>query len=396
MTAPFPRIAEVDAWVVTLPRDTPYLGPLGAGETVNARGYFVREGNRTIYPTVDRSIVFRLTADSGHVGWGETYGIVAPGAVTAIVDDVLGPYLVGRDACGPVTLHDDLYDLMRVRGGSGGLWGDAIAGLDIAAWDLFGRITGRSVAQLLGGQRRTRIPAYVSGLPRATLAERVALAREFAARGFDAFKYAAAVSHDGIVEEMAALRDALGPAAKLMVDLHWKFGAAEAIALIDRLAAYAPHFVEAPCAPEDLDGQVRVAQAVRVPVALGEEWHSVHEALPRFQRGAMAVVQPEVAHCGLSAFMQIGRLAQAFHVQVVPHATIGVGIFQAASLHATAALPNAPMHEYQHSVFDRHLPLLHTTMRCEAGAFTLPEGPGLGVEPAPSLWAHARQAAHAA
>jgi len=384
------KIAQVEAFVVTLPRDTPYLGPLGPDEQVNARGYLVRRGNRTIYPTVDRSIVIRLTADDGTVGWGETYGLVAPDAVTAIIDDVIGPCIVGRDPRDPVVIQEDLYDLMRVRGFFGGFWVDAIAGVDIAVWDLFGKLAGQPVVKLLGGQRHTRIPAYVSGLPRATLAERVALARDFAARGFDAFKYAAAVSFDGIVEEMEALRDALGPKAKLMVDLHWKYNAAEAIQLIDRLAPYNPFFVEAPCAPEDLEGQARVAASVRVPVALGEEWHTIHEARPRFERRAMAIVQPEVAHCGLSQFMQIGRMAHAFHVAVIPHATIGVGIFQAASLHATAALPNATLHEYQHSVFDRNLGCLTTTMRCEAGAYTMPEGPGLGVAPTDKLWAHAR------
>jgi galactonate dehydratase len=387
-----PRIAEVESFVVTLPRDTPYLGPLGPGETVNARGYLVRAGNRTLYPTVDRSVVIKLTTADGTVGWGETYGLVAPDAVTAIVADVLGPCLLGRDPRDAVVIQEDLRDLMRVRGFRGGFWGDAIAGVDIAAWDLFGKLTGQPVAKLLGGQRHVRIPAYVSGLPRATLAERVQLAREFQARGFDAFKYAAVVSSEGIVEEMAALREGLGAGARLMVDLHWKFDAASAIRLIDRLTPFDPHFVEAPCAPEDLDGQARVAAAVRVPVALGEEWSTVHDALPRLQRGALAIVQPEVAHCGLSQFMQIARLAEAFHVRVVPHATIGVGIFQAASLQASAALSNMTMHEYQHSVFDRHLPLLRTTMRCEAGAFTLPEGPGLGVEPAEALWAHARSA----
>ncbi|MBL8346776.1 MAG: mandelate racemase/muconate lactonizing enzyme family protein [Rubrivivax sp.] len=386
------RIAEVESFVVTLPRDTPYLGPLGPGETVNARGYLVRAGNRTIYPTVDRSVVIKLTAKDGTVGWGETYGLVAPDAVTAIVADVLGPCLLGRDARDAVVIQEDLRDLMRVRGFRGGFWGDAIAGVDIATWDLFGKLTGQPVVKLLGGQRHARIPAYVSGLPRATLAERVQLAREFQARGFGAFKYAAVVSHEGIAEELAALREALGAQAKLMVDLHWQFDAASAIQLIDRLAPFSPHFVEAPCAPEDLDGQARVAATVRVPVALGEEWSTVHDALPRLQRGAMAIVQPEVAHCGLSQFMQIARLAQAFHVRVIPHATVGVGIFQAASLQASAALSNMTMHEYQHSVFDRHLPLLRTTMRCESGAFTLPEGPGLGVEPAEALWAHARSA----
>jgi len=390
------RIAAVECWIVTLPRDVPYLGPAGAGDRVTPGGYLVRAGNRTLYPTVDRSVIVRLSADDGSVGWGETYGIVAPRAVTEIVTDVLGPQLLGRDPREPAVIHEDLYDLMRVRNGSGGLWGDALAALDIAVWDLLGRQTGLSLAQLLGGRRHARIPAYASGLPGATLDDRVRLALGLQARGFDAVKYAAVVSQEGIVEEMAALRGALGPKARLMVDLHWKFGAAQALALAQRLAPFDPLFIEAPCAPEDLDGQARVGAASPVPVALGEEWHSVHEALPRFERRAMAIVQPEMAHTGVTEFAQIGRLAQAFHLQVMPHATIGVGLFLAASLQTAAALPCTTMHEYQHSVFDRHLPLLRTAMRCEAGAYTVPEGPGIGAEPAEGLWAHAEAAGRVA
>ena len=380
-------VARVDAFIVTLPRDTPYLGPLGPGERVSERGYVVRSGNRTIYPTSDRSVLIRITADDGTIGWGETYGLIAPEAVTAIVDDVLGPLIVGRDPRDVVVINEDLYDLMRVRGASGGFWGDALAGIDIALWDLFGKCVGQPVVKLLGGQRLERIPAYVSGLPRATLAERVDLAREFVGRGFSAFKYAAAVSFDGIVEEMRVLREGLGPDVRLMVDLHWKFNAQEAVQLIDRLAPFDPYFVEAPCAPEDREGQAHVGAHVRVPVALGEEWPTVHDYRPRFESRAMAIVQPEVAHTGISQFMQIGRMAHAFHMKVIPHASIGIGIYQAASLHAAAALPNVPMHEYQHSVFDRNLAHVKTTMRCEQGAFTLPEGPGLGIEPNESVWA---------
>ena len=90
-------IRSVETIVVALPRDVPYLGPLGEGEHVNERGYFVRRGNRTIYPTVDRSVLIKITASDGIVGWGETYGIVAPQAVVAIVGDVLGPLLIGRE-----------------------------------------------------------------------------------------------------------------------------------------------------------------------------------------------------------------------------------------------------------------------------------------------------------
>ena len=385
------RVANVEAIVVSLPRDTPYLGPLGSNELVDARGYVVRAGNRTIYPTTDMSVLVKATADDGMIGWGETYGIVAPEAVVAIVDDVLGPQVAGRDPRDAVAIQEDLYDLMRVRGHFGGFYVDAIAGVDIALWDLFGKIVGQPVAKLLGGHRTGSIPAYVSGLPGATLADKVTLARDFAARGFDAFKYAAAVSFDGIEEEMRALREALGPEAKLMVDLHWKFTAGEAIALIERLAPYAPYFVEAPCAPEDLEGQAQVAAASRVPVALGEELRTVFEYRPRFTQRAMTFAQPEMGHTGISQFMQIAHMANAFHVRVIPHASVGVGIYQAASLHASAALPNVPMHEYQHSVFDRNLAFVNTTMCCERGVFTLPEGPGLGIEPAEALWKFVRR-----
>lgn len=383
-----PSIEKVETFIVSVPRDTPYLGALGPGESINARGYLVRQGNGTIYPTTDRSVLIKVTARDGTVGWGETYGIVAPTAVTSIIDDVLGPVLVGRDASDPVVIQEDLYDLMRVRGCFGGFYVDAIAGVDIAVWDLFGKLVGQPVVKLLGGQRHARIPAYVSGLPGSNLEQRLAVARSFQNKGFDAFKYHSVVSFDGIVREMRTLREGLGPDVKLMVDLHWKFTAQEAIQLIDQLMPYRPYFVEAPCQPEDVEGQAHVGAHIRVPLALGEEWRTVYEYRPRMERRAMSIVQPEMGHIGPSQFMQIGRMANAFHMKVIPHASIGVGIYQAASLHAAAALPNCPMHEYQHSVFDRNLQYVNTTMRCEAGAFSLPTGPGLGIEPADALWQH--------
>ena len=73
---------------------------------------------------------------------------------------------------------------------------------------------------------------------------------------------------------------------------------------------------------------------------------------------------------------------------MIPHATIGVGIFHAASLHGAASLPDVPFHEHQHSVFDANLRYLSTSMRCIDGFFELPSGPGLGIEPKPELWQH--------
>ena len=381
-------IRSVETFVVALPRDVPYLGPLGDGESVNERGYFVRRGNRTIYPTVDRSVLVKITADDGTVGWGETYGIVAPQAVTAIVADVFAPLLFGRKAVDIPAIWDELYALMRVRGHWSGFFTDALAAIDIALWDLAGKCAGQSVMQMLGGARHARIPAYASGLPRATLAERVDLARELVAQGFRGVKFAAVVSHDGVVAEMRALRDALGHDIEIMVDLHWKYTATEAITLIRALEPHRPYFAEAPCAPEDMDAQADVAANVTVPIAGGEEWSTIHQVRPRLAHRCVSVIQPEVAHTGISQAAAIGRYAIGQGVRVMPHATIGVGIFHAASLHVAASLSEVPFHEYQHSVFDANLCFLDTRMRCVAGAFELPVGAGLGVEPRPELWRH--------
>jgi len=243
---------------------------------------------------------------------------------------------------------------------------------------------------LLGSTGRDRIPAYVSGLPATTLDEKCALATEWQKRGFCAFKYAALVSAEGVYQEMAALRQALGDDAHIMVDLHWQYSAADAIALIRQLEPFAPYFAEAPCAPEDIDGLAEVIAGVETPIAAGEEWRTIHDARPRVERG-LHILQPEMAHTGVTHFLKIAELGAAHGCRIIPHASIGIGVFQAASLHAAAAVDSLPYHEYQHSVFDQNLEYVITDMKCEKGFFTLPSGPGLGVAPSESVWPLARQ-----
>ena len=138
---------------------------------------------------------------------------------------------------------------------------------------------------------------------------------------------------------------------------------------------------EAPCRPEDIEGQARVAAAVRCPVGIGEELRTIYEFLPRLEKRAIGVIQPEIGRTGITSFMEICSTAKAFGCTVMPHASIGIGVFQAASLHASAPLPHLVYHEYQHSIFDKNLRYVTGDMRCEAGVFHVPAGPGLGVEP---------------
>jgi galactonate dehydratase len=383
-----PVIDHIETYCLSIPRETPYLGPLTANDTVSESGLFIRSGNRSVYSMNDHCVLVKVVTDSGHTGWGECVAVVAPGVAATAVDDLIAPLIRGRDPNDVMAIGEDLYDAMRVRGFFGGFWGDAIAAVDIALWDLKGKLAGQSVATLLGGRRHDRIPAYISGLPEDTREKRVALALKWKEQGYSAFKFPAAINPRHMVDEIAGLRDALGPGIQLLCDMHWRNTPGEAVRIIRQLEQHDLAVAEAPVAPEDIAGQAHVRSRVNTPIAIGEELRTVFEYRPRFEAGCMDIVQPEMGRTGISQFWLISQMARAFNCEVMPHASIGIGIFQAASLQVAAALPHCRVHEYQHSIFDRNLHFVTGNMACHSGAFVVPDGPGIGVEPDASVFEH--------
>jgi galactonate dehydratase len=176
-----------------------------------------------------------------------------------------------------------------------------------------------------------------------------------------------------------------------MVDLHWKFTAAEALELIGELEQYQPVFIEAPVEPEDHAGLARVARDSPIPVAAGEEWYTAYEAATRLEAGPVRFLQPEMGHTGITQFRRIGRLAAEHGALIAPHATIGTGLFLAASLQLSATFEHLWKHEWQHSVFEQNLRLLDSDMRYAQGAYLLPGGAGLGAAPNARLWDFAQK-----
>ncbi|HMO24659.1 MAG TPA: mandelate racemase/muconate lactonizing enzyme family protein [Tepidisphaeraceae bacterium] len=379
------KIDRIEAFALRLPRELPYLGALEPGVRVTNDGYFVRPGNASVYSIHDQCTLVKITASDGTIGWGECVSFVVPEVIRTLINQLIGPLLVGRSVHDPAQIYYQLYDLMRVRGFFGGYYHDTLAAVDIALWDLSARVAGIGLSRLLGAGERSRIPAYASGLPGSTLDQRVQLALDLQRRGFHAVKFAAAVSHEGTAREMAALREALGANATILCDMHWKYTAPQAVALIHQMQPHNLAVAEAPCRPEDIDGQARVARAVQCPIGIGEELRTSFEFLPRLERRSIGVAQPEMGRTGITAFMEIVALCRAFHTDVMPHASIGIGIFQAASLHASAVSPMVSMHEYQHSIFDANLRYIEGNLRCEQGWFQVPTGPGLGVVPREDL-----------
>ena len=375
------KITKLEWFKIGVPRDQPYLGDPQPGDVITKGGCIVRAGNNSIYSLKDNSLLVRATCEDGTVGWGECVTVVAPQVAEAVIEQILEPLVVGKCAMNVVQIMEDLYNAMRVRGFWGGFYMDAICAVDIALWDLKAKLLKLPLCQLLGGRRADRLKAYVSGLPAPTEQARAEMAKRWQDKGFDAVKVPVIMNVQHPEREMESLRGALGSDAKILVDMHWKYTAQEAIKLIDRMDAFDLYVAEAPCNAEDLEGQEQVARSVRTNVALGEELRTVYEFRPRFLHRCMNVIQPEMGRMGVTQFWNVCQMARAFHTLVMPHRSIGIGIFLAASLHASAACSQFVMHEYQHSIVDKNLRYIKGNLRCEEGFFHLPEGPGIGVEP---------------
>ncbi len=371
-------ISRVEAIPVRIKRDDAYLG--GLPEGADPQTYFTRPPYRALYSAYFETAFVKITTADGLVGWGEALAPVAPEVVCVIIEQLLAPALLGRDPLDGNALWNTMYDLMRERGYYGGFMLDAISACDIALWDLRGKLLNQPVHKLLGGAYCERVPCYVSGLPKPTAEERVELALEFVDGGFNAFKLAAGKGVRADASSIAALRQALGDEATLLLDAHWVYALDEAVRLGQALTELEVGFFEAPINPEDVESHARLAAAVAVPIAHGETERTRYQFRPWLLQKAADILQPDVGRAGISETIKIATMAEAFNVKMAPHLSVGLGVCIAATIHAAAAIPNLYLLEYQPPVFKIANLLLKSPLVCEAGFYEIPSRPGLGVE----------------
>ncbi len=371
-------IVKVEPIPLRIKRDEAYLG--GLPKTADSAAYFTRPPYRALYSAYFETAFVKITTAEGAVGWGEALAPVAPEVVCVIIEQLLAPVLMDRDPLDGNALWNVMYDLMRERGYYGGFMLDAISACDTALWDLRGKLLGQPVYKLLGGAYRDRVPCYVSGLPRPTAEERVALALEYVEQGFNAFKLAAGHGARADSASVKALRDALGEDATLLLDAHWVYALDEAVQLGYALTDLGVGFFEAPINPEDIESHAQLAAAVAVPIAHGETERTRYQFRPWLMRKAADILQPDVGRAGISETVKIAAMAEAFNVKMAPHLSVGLGVCIAATIHAAAAIPNLYMLEYQPPVFEIANLLLKSPLICKEGSYEIPLSAGLGVD----------------
>jgi galactonate dehydratase len=267
----------------------------------------------------------------------------------------------------------------------------ALATIEMACWDIVGKALGQPVYRLLGGPVRDRIPAYANGW---YTVEREpddfhAAAKRVVARGYRALKLdpfgggwmrLERAEHRRAIALVEAVRDAIGPDADLYIEMHGRFTADQAIAIARDLEPFDPGWIEEPVVPGDLKGLARVAARVNMPIATGERVHVRDEFAPLLEGRLADVLQPDIGHCGgILETRKILAWAESYGVLGAPHNVAGP-VATAANLHLAAATPNFLVQEHFNDFADAEVkdaaPGLPTV---SDGAFSLPEGPGLGV-----------------
>ena len=352
------KIAKVESFLVQLPYTTG-----GAGKWGNLD-----------WPTLDY-VMIRIETESGLVGWGDGFGYGSARATKAAVDYMIGPTLIGRDASNIAGINHDLQQENHIWGRYG-VTMFAISGVDIALWDIAGKAAGLPLSSLLGGARRTEIPAYASLFKYNNPDEVTENCQRAIGDGFNYIKL-----HEIAEPEVRAARLAIGDGVPLMVDTNCPWTPYQAREKALSFKPYELHWLEEPIfPPEDFNSLARLGLEVDIPLAAGENACTAFEFQNMMEAGAVTYVQPSVTKVGgITEFRKIITLAELHGTTVMPHAPyFAPGLL--ATLHLLSTMPDECLAEsFFYKTIDATL--YGDAISAKDGSIKVPTGPGLGLEP---------------
>ena len=329
-----------------------------------------------------------LDTEDGAQGIGEMWG---PAPVARAWAEVLKPFYVGRSVFAQRSAAQEVLARMYHAGTQNQIT-SLLGAIDIAAHDAMGKLLNLSVADLIGGRLRERIPVYASGgYFTATDDQDAALARQLeanAARGFGAFKIKIGRNPREDAARCALARRIIGDPPLLTVDTNGNYTEDGVLESMRRTADSDIHWYEEPLAPQDWAGYRSLAARAPVRLAAGEAHYNVFDFRRLIDNRLVAVLQPDLTHCGgFDVARTIGVLCAAEHLRISPHVW-GTGVGLAAALHFLAALPAyphadhvpfPPLLEYDIGMNALQNEIFREPIRYAEGHLTVPKGPGLGV-----------------
>ncbi len=373
------QVVRVEAFALSFDHHYKVAGLEHRPGALPGTSYYLEPAWAQVYSTTAMTCVLRVTCDDGSQGWGEAQAPIAPEVTVTIVESLLGPALLGQDPADVAAQRDRLAGLMDVRGHHAGYFADAVAGLDLALWDLAARRSAQPLATLLGGDGSRPLPLYVSGLRRPTLAEQVAWGKELISSGYRGFKLFLSGPAEAMAEHFTGIRSALGPDTRLMVDLLWGLSLDSAKRFAALVEPQDLEFLEAPLPLQPLKNHADLARSTSIPLAAGEQIHTVDEAHALLDQG-VRVLQPDVARTGITEGLRIAAAARERGAGVTWHVGVCSPVATAASWAVASTGDRSRLQEYQVDLVPAMSGLVTEPLGVRKGEGLLPTGPGLGIE----------------
>lgn len=323
-------------------------------------------------------LLVKVNTDAGVTGWGEAFGHVVNASTRAALDTLVAPLFIGRDPRNINSLMRELQQALHLLGRNGPVV-YALSGIDIALWDIAGKLAQQPLYRLLGGSPREHLTGYASLLRYADpdlVAKNSRRARE---SGYRQIKL-----HEVTREAVLAAKKVIG-GARLMLDTNCPWTVEESIAMARLMKDDGLHWLEEPVWPPEDHAGLAAVRREGIPIAAGENAAGLFDFKSLFDAQAVDVAQPSVTKVGgVSELLKIIALGEAYGVRVVPHCPyFGPGFL--ASLHLIAAMPSNPpvevlWMEMEANPFD-------PWVRATGGNLAVPQGAGLGCDPDPEVLA---------
>jgi L-alanine-DL-glutamate epimerase-like enolase superfamily enzyme len=373
------KIKETTAFPIRIPREDDAEGK-DRPAVIDFGDYFVDEQTFTsIYSKHHETTVIKIETDTGVIGWGEAQSPVSPRTTQVIVEDLVRPLILGRDPFDIEAIWTRNYGAMRERGHPTGFYVDAIAGTDIALWDIVGKVTGKPVHKLAGGSYRDKVMLY-AGIG-GTDPEKVAdMAEEHVGYGYKALKLHLLLDAEGVAEIARAVRKRVGPSIMLMCDVHMRQSVTSAIKLGRDLEKLEFTWLESPLIPDDIPGAVALCGALDMAVAIGEWSRTRYEMREAFERRAYDIVMHDIARTGITEGHRIGTVADMYNIPVAPHVGGGGILSVAATVEYSASCSNFMIMEHSHHANEVKNAITSINYGPTNGYFHMNDRPGLGIE----------------
>lgn len=325
--------------------------------------------------------IVKIHTEDGSVGIGEAYGLPAAEVTATVISTILAPLLVGQDALASTAIWERLYRSQAAGGHNRGFYLEAIAGVDLALWDLRGKIVGQPVHRLLGGPIRDVIDCYASPVAlHESPTESASQAQGFVDEGFRSLKVKIGRGVRTDRAHLQAVRAQVGADIEILVDANCAYDLDIATKVGGVLRDLGIDWYEEPLSVDDLQGLAELRRRTGLTIVNGETHFTRYDIRDSLLAKAIDVFMPNVARCGgITETMRIAAVASAFHVDIAPHG-VGSGVSLCAALQVMAATPNLRTYEYNRLPNPLRERILLNPPVFANGALRVPTAPGLGFE----------------